>query len=78
MTEGAVGTPVADEAIAVAESACGVAMQRSPGTTVVEWGRSPMALHTGCPSMADTASVGVEACDSSVGADPEKRGMATR
>jgi hypothetical protein len=78
MTEGAVGTPVADEAIVVAETTCCVAMQVPPGATMVEWGRSPMALHTGCPSMADTTSIGIEACHSSVGADSEKRGVATR
>lgn len=76
MTQGAVGTPVADETIAVAKTACGVAMQCSPGTTVIKWGRSPMALRTGCRLMADTARAGIEACNRSVGADPEERSVA--
>lgn len=78
MTQGAVGPPMADEAIALAKTACCKSMQRPPGTTVVQGGCSSMTLQTGCRLMADTARGWVETRDCSVGPDPKDGGVAAR
>lgn len=78
VAEGAVGAPMANEAVAVAKTVCSIAVQCPPSATVVEWGRTPMTLHTGCLLMAGAASTPIEARNGPVAANSKECSMAAR